>query len=160
MLQFWKSSVAKKQKGLPISAAKMPAPDNVVNLMDAPRASLARLARPRRLRSPRRRQQREPPSQSARPADAPHGAPMSPALRRAAQRSPPDPTGFMRSKHNANRLVAERDGKRVRRFTRHGYDAAFSKRLGTRRSTNPAANPTSSVPCQVASGPTILASPK
>jgi DNA end-binding protein Ku len=33
--------LAKKQKGLPIAAAKKPAPDNVVNLMDALRASLA-----------------------------------------------------------------------------------------------------------------------
>jgi DNA end-binding protein Ku len=33
--------LAKKQKGLPIATAKKPAPDNVVNLMDALRASLA-----------------------------------------------------------------------------------------------------------------------
>jgi DNA end-binding protein Ku len=33
--------LAKKQQGLPIAAAKKPAPDNVVNLMDALRASLA-----------------------------------------------------------------------------------------------------------------------
>jgi DNA end-binding protein Ku len=32
--------LAKKQKGLPIAAAKKPAPGNVVNLMDALRASL------------------------------------------------------------------------------------------------------------------------
>ena len=32
--------LAKKQTGLPIPAAKRPAPDNVVNLMDALRASL------------------------------------------------------------------------------------------------------------------------
>jgi DNA end-binding protein Ku len=32
--------LAKKQKGLPIAAAKKPAPDNIVNLMDALRASL------------------------------------------------------------------------------------------------------------------------
>ena len=32
--------LAKKQKGLPITAAKKPAPDNVVNLMDALRASI------------------------------------------------------------------------------------------------------------------------
>jgi hypothetical protein len=74
--------------------------------------------------------------------------------------APPDSTGFIRSKHNGYRVVAERDDKRGRMFTRHSYDTAFSKRLGTRRSTNPAANPTSSVPCQVASAPTILASPK
>jgi DNA end-binding protein Ku len=33
--------LAKKQKGLPVAAAKKPAPSNVVNLMDALRASLA-----------------------------------------------------------------------------------------------------------------------
>jgi DNA end-binding protein Ku len=32
--------LAKKQKGLPISAAQKRAPDNVINLMDALRASL------------------------------------------------------------------------------------------------------------------------
>jgi DNA end-binding protein Ku len=33
--------LAKKQKGLPIAAVMKPAPDNVVNLMDALRASIA-----------------------------------------------------------------------------------------------------------------------
>ena len=38
--------LAKKQKGLPITAAKKPAPDNVVNLMDALRASIGQKAKP------------------------------------------------------------------------------------------------------------------
>jgi DNA end-binding protein Ku len=36
----------KKQKGLPITAAKKPAPDNVVNLMDALRASIGQKGKP------------------------------------------------------------------------------------------------------------------
>jgi DNA end-binding protein Ku len=38
--------LAKKQKGLPIAATKKPAPDNVVNLMDALRASLKSSGKP------------------------------------------------------------------------------------------------------------------
>ena len=38
--------LAKKQKGLPITAAKKPAPDNVVNLMDALRASIGQKGKP------------------------------------------------------------------------------------------------------------------
>jgi hypothetical protein len=55
MLQFWKSSVAKKQKGLPIGAAKMPAPDNVVNLMDAPRAAKPAKTPAKRAAKPKRK---------------------------------------------------------------------------------------------------------
>ena len=38
--------LAKKQKGLPITAAKKPAPDNVINLMDALRASIGQKGKP------------------------------------------------------------------------------------------------------------------
>jgi DNA end-binding protein Ku len=38
--------LAKKQKGLPITAAKKPPPDNVVNLMDALRASIGQTGKP------------------------------------------------------------------------------------------------------------------
>ena len=38
--------LAKKQKGLPITAAKKPPPDNVVNLMDALRASIGQKGKP------------------------------------------------------------------------------------------------------------------
>ena len=38
--------LAQKQKGLPIAATKKPAPDNVVNLMDALRASLKSSGKP------------------------------------------------------------------------------------------------------------------
>ena len=81
--------LAKKQKGQPIAAAKKPAPDNVVNLMDALRASIGRKGKPATLppsgrKPPRRKRQdrRSPPEEIAglgcvfsEPALAPGGAP-------------------------------------------------------------------------------------
>ena len=62
--------LAKKQKGQPIAAAKKAAPSNVVNLMDALRASLKSGKRSRRQLDLKRPQRRKPPG-SARQDDAP-----------------------------------------------------------------------------------------
>ena len=61
--------LAKKQKGQPIAAAKKAAPSNVVNLIDALRASLKFGKRSRRP-DPKKPRRRKPP-RSARQDDAP-----------------------------------------------------------------------------------------
>ena len=59
--------LAKKQNGLPIAAVKKPAPDNVINLMDALRQSLAS-------------------DETAKPAKAPQTAKTPPAKKAAAKK--------------------------------------------------------------------------
>ena len=61
--------LAKKQKGQPIAAAKKAAPSNVVNLMDALRASLKSGEKTTAARS--EKPQRRKPPRSARQDDAP-----------------------------------------------------------------------------------------